>query len=73
MLTIALQGHTYRHTITGRKLMAMSTGAEVDAYEVNHALPWPLTTRMCGVPAEHLEPLPMTYFGGQVPQVIAGR
>lgn len=70
MLTIALQGHTYRHRFTGRKLMAMSTGEAVEAYEMDESRPWPLTRRML-VDAWHLEPLPMTYFGGAVPQEVA--
>lgn len=70
MLTVALQGHTYRHLITGRKLMAMASGPSVEAYEMDDRREWPLTNR-CMVDAEHLEPLPMAYFGGAVPQVVA--
>ncbi len=70
MLTVALQGHTYRHRFTGRKLMAMSTGGTVEAYEMDESRPWPLAEKTWAH-AEHLEPLPMTYFGGAVPQEVA--
>lgn len=71
MLTVALQGHTYRHVPTGRTVMAMENGSDLHVREVNLQHPWPLSSSRVLVSAEQLEPLPMTYFGGEVPQKAA--
>ena len=58
----AQQGHAYEYE--GVRVLAMESGTRIDVAIIHD--PW-LGQRMT-VDAKDLEPLPMAYFHGQVPQ-----
>ena len=61
----AIQGHIYK--LAHYTVMAMDSGETPNVMIVDHNSPWPLR-RFGRVNVESLEPLPMVYFGGEVPQ-----
>jgi len=63
----ATQSHKYRDKRTGCTVMAMESGDVVRVREL--ALDEPRLGRAYVAAAEWLEPLPMKYYGGQVPCV----
>lgn len=66
LLDEAKQGHIYLHRFTGKRVLALQSGQNIDALELDVRAPNGVSARLT-VQAVHLEPLPMTYFGGQVP------
>jgi hypothetical protein len=64
-MTEAKQGHKYAWN--GLEVLAMESGPYPECQQITGAYGWPL--RALGrIDAELLEPLPMAYFSGQVPQ-----
>lgn len=64
-MTEAKQGHIYK--LQTLKVMAMESGKTPLVMVLDERQVWPL--RAFGhVNADSLEPLPMLYFGGEVPQ-----
>lgn len=61
----AKQGHTYRDNRTGSKVMAMELGETVRVREVITDEPW--LGREYVAHVDWLDPLPMKYYGGDVP------
>lgn len=60
----AAQGH--RYALGDRDVLAMQSGHVVIVRPINPAEPYPLGAPIT-VKASGLQPLPMVYFGGQVP------
>lgn len=61
---IAQQGHLYDHA--GTKVLALATGDLVPVGQMEAGHPWFVGRYL--VNAAVLRPLPMTYFGGEVPR-----
>ena len=62
--TVAQQGHKYQ---LGKKpVLAMQSGVVVEVREIDHDEAYPLGVPIT-VKASWLKPLPMRYFGGDVP------
>ena len=61
----ATQGHRYR--LGDREVLSMESGHVVVVREINHADPYPLGSPIT-VKASWLQPMPMVYFHGQVPE-----
>lgn len=59
----AQTGHRYRHQ--GTDVLALETGAAVRVAPILADPPW--LGPAFSAAAEQLEPLPMAYFGGEVP------
>lgn len=63
----AQQGHVYN--FMGQKVMAMDSGEIINVREVRDGRdPWDMLGSPERVHSSQLKPLPMVYFGGQVPQ-----
>jgi hypothetical protein len=64
-MTEAKQGHKYRWN--GMEVLAMESGPYPECQQLTGDYGWPL--RALGrIDAEKLQPLPMKYFGNEVPQ-----
>jgi hypothetical protein len=64
-MTEAKQGH--RYAWNGLEVLAMESGPYPECQQLTGDYGWPL--RPLGrIDAEKLQPLPMAYFSGQVPQ-----
>jgi hypothetical protein len=61
---IAQQGHLYDHA--GTKVLALATGDLVPVGQMEAGHPWFVSRYL--VSACALKPLPMAYFGGEVPR-----
>ena len=61
----ATQGHRYR--LGDREVLSMESGLVVAVREIDHTEPYPLSKPII-VKASWLQPLPMAYFHGQVPE-----
>ena len=61
----AVQSHCYE--FEGVEVMAMESGSIVHVREITPDEGWGLGVRQL-VPASMLIPLPMKYFGGQIPE-----
>jgi hypothetical protein len=62
---IARQGHKYQ--LGEKQVIAMQTGLVVSVREIDHAEPYPLG-RSITVKASWLTPLPMVYYGNEIPK-----
>ena len=58
------QGHRYSYS--GRDVLALDSGHVARVAEIHPNKPWPLGQEHT-VKASWLVPLPMVYFGGEVP------
>ena len=61
----ARQGHKYQ--LGDREVISMGTGVVVHVRPIDHNEPYPLGAAIT-VKASWLQPLPMKYHGGDVPQ-----
>ena len=62
---IARQGHKYQ--LDGKQVISMQTGLVVRVREIDHTEPYPLG-RAITVKASWLTPLPMVYYGNEIPK-----
>lgn len=60
----AQQGHKYQ--LGDRQVISMETGVVVIVRPIDYSEPYPLGGQIT-VKASWLKPLPMAYFGGEVP------
>lgn len=60
----AHQGHKYQ--LGDRQVISMQSGIVVIVRPIDHSEPYPLGGQIT-VKASWLKPLPMAYFGGEVP------
>lgn len=63
---IAYQGNKYRNSLTGRDVIALSSGERVSVADIYPLRPWPLG-HPYDMEADRLEPLPMRYHGDELP------
>lgn len=69
-LTSATQGHRYRiraGVFDGCEVLCISGGAMARVALLDERNPWPLGSVFI-VSASSLQPMPMRYFGGEVPR-----
>ena len=62
---IAQQGHKYQ--LGDKQVLSMQTGTVIEVRNIDCAEPYPLGPAIT-VQASWLTPLPMVYYGGEVPK-----